>query len=269
MDISITNETDMSVNSAPPESEKKVYSFSRLSAWDSCKLSFRYKYLDGIKGEDNWFSRFGTFAHLIFEMIDRGKMPPRKAWDVWTRHYQKRVLNNGAHEFPWMAKWYDDASNFFFTFKGFRTSAKYIEQYIEIDRGNYILRGYIDRGSDDIGGSVLCDYKSSNPFSTEDVLKKRRQLYLYSAYEKEKAGSFPKELIFLFFRKNEYLRIPFNEDDYNEAWAWADRTVLEIEEKTACAETEYPPTVSDFFCKTICDYRNTCPFSPNAKYRTR
>lgn len=247
--------------------DKKVYSFSRLSAWDSCKLSFKYKYIDGVQGEDNWFSRFGTFAHLIFELMDRGKIPPHKAWDVWTRHYAKRVLAGGHHEFPWMVKWYDGAADFFFTFRGFRTKAKYIEQYIEIDRGFYTLRGYIDRGSDDTDGSVLCDYKSSNPFSQEDIKKKRRQLYLYSAYELEKTGKFPKELIFLFFRKNEYLRIPFSEAEYNEAWAWADATVKEIEDALGRDDVEYPPTVSEFFCNNICDYRHICKFAPKNRGR--
>jgi hypothetical protein len=228
--------------------------------WDSCKLSYRYRYIDKIPGHGNWFSSFGTFAHLILELVDRGKIRPEDAYKVWVSHYGKRVLSQHPHSFPWMLKWYDGVSDFFFSFKGWRTKATHIEHYIEVDRGSYILRGYIDRGSIDSDGRViLTDHKSSNPFTKEDLAKKRRQLYLYSAHIKEETGNFPSKLIFNFFRKGEFITIPFNESEYNEAWAWADATVAEIEKAIADTDTEYPASPSPFFCQNICDFRATCP----------
>jgi len=230
--------------------------------WDTCKLSYKYKYIDGLQGEENWFSAFGTFAHLIFELVDRGKIKPSDAYNVWTKYYPKRVFQKHGHAFPWMLKWYDEASDFFFTFKGWRTKAKYVEQYIEIDQWDYILRGYIDRGSIDSDGRViLTDHKSSNLFSQEDLAKKRRQLYLYSTYIAQTTGEFPSKLIFNFFRKKDFITINFNESEYKEAWDWAHKTVAEIEYAISNPDFDYEPKVDKFFCKNICDFRFQCPYN--------
>lgn len=239
--------------------EKKTYSFSRLSMWDGCKLSFRYKYVDKIEGHDNWFSAFGTLAHEIFEKVDRGEMKPEDAWTYWTSKYPELVLRDHPHTFGWQNKWYDQTSYFFLSFKGWRTPARKIEEYIEIDRGDYILRGYIDRASLDNDGWVITDHKSSNPFSVEDLLKKRRQLYLYAEAIRQTEGEFPKRLVFNFFRKKQFLVIDFNEAEFYEAWAWADATVREIENAEKDPSFDYYPTVSPFFCKNICDFRAICP----------
>ncbi len=240
-------------------SEKKVYSFSRLSAWDTCKLAFRYKYVDNIDGHDNWFSAFGTLAHHIFESVDKGEMRPEDAWGYWTSKYPELVLQEHPHTFGWQVKWYDEASDFFFSFKGWRTPAKKVEEYIEIDNGDYILRGYIDRASLDTDGWVITDHKSSNPFSAEDLKKKRRQLYLYAEAIRRTEGVFPKRLVFNFFRKKQFLVINFSEAEFYEAWAWADSTVHEIEEAIVTEGYDFNPTISPFFCKNICDFRAICP----------
>jgi hypothetical protein len=80
-------------------------------------------------------------------------------------------------------------------------------------------------------------------------------MYLYSAAVKERFGVFPKNLIFMHFRQNAPVIIPFKEADYFEAWDWAAKTVAEIE----AYEGDYPLTDNKYFCKAICNYRNDCP----------
>jgi hypothetical protein len=175
----------------------------------------------------------------------------------WLARYRKEVLLGAeSHEIPWMDNWCNDACKFFANFKGWRTEAVWIEEHIEIDRGTFKFQGYVDRLSVLPSGDYsMQDYKCSKVYTGETLREKARQMYLYSAAVKERFGVFPKNLIFMHFRQNAPVIIPFKEADYFEAWEWAAKTVAEIE----AYEGDYPLTNNGYFCKAICNYRNDCP----------
>lgn len=235
-----------------------TYSFSRLTSWNTCKGAWNRNYNLNDKGEDNWFSRFGTLAHDIFEKVDRKELHPRHIWQEWfTRYPQEVLLGENSHEFPWMEKWYNEALEFFLKFKGWRTKAVWIEEHIEVEHnGLFKFQGYVDRLSILPSGDYsMQDYKCSKVYTGETLREKARQMYLYSAAVKERFGVFPKNLIFMHFRQNAPVIIPFKEADYFEAWDWAAKTVAEIE----TYEGDYPLTDNGYFCQAICNYRNSCP----------
>ena len=177
------------------------------------------------------------------------------------------------HEVEWQNKWCEEATRFFLSFKGWRTEAIWIEEHIEIDTEahfgkidfgvqTYIqnfpfkFQGYVDRLSILPSGDYsIQDYKCSKVYKGETLKEKARQMYLYSAAVKERFGVFPKNLIFMHFRQNAPVIIPFKEADYFEAWDWAAKTVADIE----AYEGDYPLTDNGYFCKAICNYRNSCP----------
>jgi RecB family exonuclease len=243
----------------------KVYSFSRLTTWNTCKGGFHRKYNLNDKGEDNWFSRFGTLAHDIFEKVDRKEIPASQSLKEWAARYDEEVLLGAeAHEEPWMDNWLKDACRFFAEFKGWRTEAVWIEEHIEVEsdyhfKGQYFpfkFQGYVDRLSRLPNGDFsMQDYKCSKPYKGTDLKEKQRQMYLYSAAVKERFGVFPKNLIFMHFRQNAPVIIPFKESDYLEAWEWAAKTVAEIE----TYEGDYQLTDNGYFCQSICNYRKDCP----------
>jgi RecB family exonuclease len=234
-----------------------TYSFSRLTSWNTCKGAWNRNYNLNDKGEDNWFSRFGTLAHDIFEKVDRKEIPASEAKNQWlTRYTAEVLLGADSHEVPWMENWCKDAFKFFALFQGWRTEAVWIEEHVEIDRGTFKFQGYVDRLSILPSGDYsMQDYKCSKVYTGETLREKARQMYLYSAAVKERFGVFPKNLIFMHFRQNAPVTIPFKEADYFEAWDWAAKTVAEIE----AYEGDYPLTDNGYFCKAICNYRNSCP----------
>jgi RecB family exonuclease len=232
-----------------------TYSFSRLSSWNTCKHAWNNQYNLNDRGEDNWFSRFGTLAHDIFEKVDRKEIKPEDALPNWVLKYEPEVLQGNPHEFKWMDKWQSEAEAFFRGFKGWRTEPVWIEKHVVLERDGYNFQGYVDRLSRMPDGTLaMQDYKCSNVYEGEKLREKARQMYLYSAGVHQEFGEFPKKLIFYHFRKKAPVIIPFNGEAYEEAWEWADRTVNEIE----AYEGNYPMQDNGFFCQAICNFRNTC-----------
>ena len=241
----------------------QTYSFSRLTTWHSCKLSFQRQYVLGHKGEDNWFSRFGTLAHDIFEKVDRGLLLPEGSFQEWISRYDSEVLLGGEHEEKWMDGWQRDAEKFFAGFKGWKSNPIWIEEHVHV-RSSYehngesipfMFQGFVDRlGMTADKGFSMQDYKCSKVYTGATLKEKQRQMYLYSAAVKNRLGEFPKTLIFYHFRQKVPVTIPFNMDDYKEAWEWAANTVREIE----TYEGDYPLTANGYFCKAICNFRNDC-----------
>jgi len=232
--------------------EKPTFSFSRLSSWDTCKHAWKRNYIEGDRGEDNFFSRFGTLAHSIFERVDRGLIRPEGAFQEWISRYDAEV---GAHEQKWMDNWQRDAEKFFVGFTGWRTEAVWVEEHFVLDMGTYNFQGYVDRlGRSSNGDLILTDYKCAKPYEGTNLKEKARQLYLYSGAVHEKFGEWPKKLIFFHFRQNLPLIIPFNANGLAEAVEWADRTVADIQAYSG----NYPMRDNGYFCQAVCGYRNSC-----------
>jgi len=243
-----------------------TYSFSRLTSWWNCKEAWKRSYIDLDKGEDNWFSRFGTLAHDIFEKVDLGKILPQDAHVEWSSRYSAEVLlGKDSHEVYWMDNWKADADRFFKGFSGWRTKAIWIEKhvlvedsYVDADGNNvpFKFQGFVDRMSQLTNGAYsVQDYKCSKPYEGKNLSEKVRQMYLYARPVKEEFGEFPSKLIFFHFRQNAPVVVPFKMEAYEEAWQWVRDTVAEME----TYEGDFPLTDRGYFCKAICNYRNSCP----------
>jgi len=232
--------------------DKPTFSFSRLSSWDTCEHAWKRNYLEGDRGEDNFFSTFGSLGHDIFEKVDKGLIRPQEAYNEWASRYEAEVV---AHTEKWMDNWKRDGDNFFKQFTGWRTEPVWIEEHFVLDMGTYNFQGYVDRlGKAPNGDLILTDYKCAKPYEGTNLKEKARQLYLYSKAVHEKFGEWPKKLIFFHFRQNLPLIIPFKMADFEEALNWADRTVADIQNYSG----DYPMRDNEYFCKAVCGYRNTC-----------
>ena len=78
-------------------------------------------------------------------------------------------------------------------------------------------------------------------------------MYSYAVYKK--FGELPKKLYFNMFRTDELIEIPFNNDDYNEAYQWLVKSVDEIENCFDFSELE---DKTDFYCMNFCPIREQC-----------
>lgn len=232
--------------------EPRTYSFSRLSSWDTCKHAWKRNYIEGDKGEDNFFNTFGTLAHSIFERIDRGELEPRFAFDEWSTRYDVEVV---PHTEKWMDNWRREGDRFFLNFKGWRTEPVWVEHHFVLDMDGYRFQGHVDRlGRAANGDLILTDYKCAKPYEGTNLKEKARQMYLYAEAVRQEFHKWPTKLIFFHFRQNLPVIIPFKLDDFEEAMDWADRTVADIEAYSG----SYPMQDNGYFCQAVCGYRNTC-----------
>jgi RecB family exonuclease len=231
---------------------KNTYSFSRITSWKTCKYGWFLNYEKKNRGEDNFFNTFGTLGHDVLEKVDRKKITPAQAFQEWESRYDKEVVGI-THK--WMNNWKSDADRFFQDFKGWKTEAVWIEEHVFVERPNYTFQGFVDRmGRTKSGDLIMTDYKCAKPYTGATLKEKARQMYLYAQAVKEKFGEYPSKLIFFHFRQNHPQIIPFKMEDLEEAWAWADKMVAEIE----TYEGNFPMTDNGYFCEAVCGFRNTC-----------
>lgn len=147
-----------------------------------------------------------------------------------------------------------------FKVQGFPKRSSSVEREINLDIDGRPFVGYIDletRAKE--GYTQIIDHKLSKKFSKADLKKKQRQMYLYSIDHEKTFGAPPKELIFNFYSTGEYLIIPFNKEDQQEAYDWALETIIKIENKD-WNSGEFKTSSSKFFCDNLCGFRNNCNF---------
>ena len=117
------------------------------------------------------------------------------------------------------------------------------------------------------GKYILCDHKSSTikklksgKISKSDqahFLAFCRQQYLYSKAVMEEFGDgCVKELWWNMFKDQDWIKIPFDRDEYQEAQTWALDTIHRIER-----ETEWMPNPESFYCWNLCGLQY-CDYKP-------
>ena len=144
-----------------------------------------------------------------------------------------------------------------------------VEKKVEFKIDKYPFIGFIDLFLQDPtdGKFILCDHKSSSikilksgaisKSDQEHFLDFKRQQYLYCKPIIEEYGDgCIKELWWNMFRDRNWIKIPFDKNEYQEALDWALNTIHEIEN-----ETEWLPNSDFFYCNYLCGI-NGCEYKP-------
>lgn len=232
---------------------KPTRSFSQLSSFEECNLSYYYSKIEKVEQKDNIYSHAGTLGHTIFELMDKGEID--NPVEYWTNHFEDYTPQT-FFEQQQAVKIYHSCLNFFETFKGWRTKPLGLEEPFNLDFDEFFFRGYIDRYSLQGTDYHIQDYKISNPYVGKDLQKKLKQLYLYSAHIKEKHGKYPKYLTFFFFKTGTYFTETFSLTKFRKAVDWSKKInnlILQATEKN-----EFNGNKQFFFCNNICSYRENC-----------
>ena len=82
----------------------------------------------------------------------------------------------------------------------------------------------------------------------------KRQQYLYCVPFVE-SGQKIGALSWNMFRMKYIKQIPWDYQEYQESYYWALDQIHKLEE-----ESEWEPTIDFFYCKSLCGYRNNCPY---------
>lgn len=138
-----------------------------------------------------------------------------------------------------------------------------IEKKVEFEINGIPLVGFIDYLGEKDGEIYIVDNKSRDlkPRSNrkqptandKEIDEMLRQLYIYSAAIKQEYGKFPKSLCFNCFRSGVFIEEPFKEEAYNEAIAWAEKTIEDIKDTD-----DFYPNIEFFNCLYICGFKDDC-----------
>lgn len=233
------------------------YSYSRLTRFEECPLSFMRRYLeDETEGKSHGITEFGLFMHKIMEKYALGKLKPEDLVAYYTKHVKEAVKSDTTlHMSATFTKdlydlYYEGFLQFLINFDGFDDGLiiKDVEKKVSLKYKDFELVGVIDLILEDANGDIyILDHKSKNKFkSKKEQAQYARQLYIYAYFVKEVYGKYPKGLLFNMMRGT-VVRIPFKEDDMFAALTWVEDTVAEIRDTIT-----YKANPDTFFCMNWC-----------------
>lgn len=251
--------------------ELMIWSFSRLNAFYNCPYEWKRKYLDGEKGEDSFYSEFGSLIHHVWEKYAKGKVARDELVSYydskWGKYIKHDLMNGDEIDFEKEQGYYDTGVNHLenqlpdlsrFEILG-------VEKKVSFEVNGYEMVGYIDLLLKDkeTGEITIWDHKSSamkfkkngEPYKADAQHWKdfQRQLYLYSIPVLEEYGRVD-YLSWNLFRQGYVKTIPWNKEDFEEAKTWALNTIAAIEQ-----EENWEPKEDFFYCRNLCGYRDSCP----------
>ena len=244
----------------------ETYSYSKIKMFHNCKKAFYVRYFENPKELlSHGTSEFGSFVHEILEKYEKGELQIYEMMPYYIEHYDENVHSsfvlNMSKDFSrdFSDSYYAAGLKYLEGFDGFPDfdiiQAEY-EFTIPIEN-KFNFTGKIDLiARDKEGNLIILDHKSKSKFkSKKELAEYAKQLYLYSYAVYKKFGELPKKLYFNMFRTDELIEIPFNNDDYNEAYQWLVKSVDEIENCFDFSELE---DKTDFYCMNFCPIREQC-----------
>ena len=246
-----------------------VWSFSRLTAFDQCKYGWKRHYIDCEDGENNFAAENGLAVHQTLEEYLNGKVD---LWDL-PAVYDEKFNELVVHDAPYnkyvdlAEKTYNECREYFENFQGL--DPKYEVLGVELQEnfkvGDYNFIGFIDvlLRDRETGEITISDHKShvfkflkSGSVSKSDIPALetyKKQLYLYAVSVLEKYGRVD-YLRWNLFRQRRDLIVPFKQEEFDAAKAWA----LDIIERIK-VEEEFPELdTPDYYCQNLCDFRIEC-----------
>lgn len=248
-----------------------IWSFSRVNAAYGCLYNFYLTYIEGHEGLTNAYAQFGTLCHETLEKFLKEEL------DIFTvsQYYQDNYNEYVTCNFPpnkyvdLGEKTYNQGLDYFnnlnFDFDKYEVLG--VEQELNFNVGKYPFHGYADAIYRDrtTGDIILRDHKTASfKYLKDGSVSKtnadhfrdfRRQEYLYCIPLIEEYGKVD-YLSWNMIRDQREIKIPFNEDEFNEAKEWAITTIEVLENELLWL----PDTASSYKCNVICDQRNLCTY---------
>lgn len=242
-----------------------TFSYSRLTAFDSCRYKWLMKYIFGIaKVDDGFFSSYGTFMHDILAKFYRGEGDADALVSYYLENYFAQVTGKpqkNSTAINYFNAGLDAIANLQSTDK----EVLGVEKEVHWILGGRKYIGYIDLVLRDDDGIIILDHKSRDlkPRTTrkkptkgdEELDNYLRQLYLYAIPIQEQYGVFPTSLQFNCYRTQALIKEPFDMEVFEATKKWAIAKANEIE-----CNSDWSPTMDYFGCKYLCDTKHECEY---------
>lgn len=244
-----------------------TWSFSRLNSFYNCPYEWKLRYIDCNKSENGFFGEYGSLIHKILEKYEKGELSLFELNDYYEEHFSESV----PHDAPpnkyvdikqsYYEKGLDYFNNIDLDLDKYEVLGVEKEVRFQIAGKDFV--GYIDLllKEKEKGKIIILDHKSASikilkngkvsKSDQEHVREFIRQLCLYAIPIIEEYGHVD-ELWWNLFKDKNWLKMPFNKEDYDEAIQWAEDTLKLIE-----TEKEWlPNNSSSYYCNYLCGQRN-------------
>lgn len=242
-----------------------TFSYSRLTAYDSCKYKWLMKYiLEVPQTGQSFFSSYGSFAHDILAKFHRGEGDANALAAYYLENYFSQVVGSPLRN--------STAINYFHAGLDMASALSpdhkevlQVEQEAHWVLGGRDYIGYIDLVQRDAAGITILDHKSRDlkPRSNrkrhtktdQELDEYLRQLYLYAIPVMEMYGEYPSFLQFNCYRTGVQIKEPFCKRDFERTKQWAIERANEIEQND-----DWSPTMDFFGCRYLCDVNSECEY---------
>lgn len=258
------------------------YSFSRLDSFHNCKRSYYNSYILGDRGADNIYSFFGTIAHDLTQRMMKGELTNAEAVEELLDDFDSMEMLGLSFPSEQIENNYKEClTHFMENYKPSKFDF-HIEDYIEIEIGGTLVRGYVDAWWEDGGYIYVEDLKTSTKFSAKDLPKKSMQLVLYGRALNEKYGK-PIKLRFNMLKyvtnhrgtlidRNKikpsdeivldgFVDVVYNDDMVASLEKYVKETVSQINDLDPDSIWDWKMSKdpkTDFFCINLCTHREKC-----------
>jgi putative RecB family exonuclease len=246
-----------------------MYSHSKLSSFEQCKLRYKFRYIDKIKPEieKSIEAHLGTAVHSalewLYKQVQENKIPEIDDLLVtyteeWQKEFSPGILIVKKHltSQDYYNKGIKFLIDYYFTNKPFDENTLELEKRIFLNlTDQHKLQGYIDRLTYNLQTNEyeIHDYKTANSLPSQKKIDNDRQLALYSIAIKEIFGQEKKvSLIWHYLNFNQKI-ISKRTDQQLEQLK---KDIIELINKIE-STTEFPATNS-ILCNW-CEFKTLCP----------
>ena len=232
------------------------YSYSKLTRFEDCPLSYMRKYLDEEVPDSHGITECGLFMHHILEEYEKGNMQLDELVPYYEENFDKQVVSTMRLQMSetfskdMYGLYYNDCLEYLKNFTGIPNCKTIVdvEKEFHLPYNDYSITGKIDLiFRDNDNKLIVLDHKSKKKFkSKKDQAHYARQLYLYAWACKSLYGTYPDVLMFNMLR-GEPIYIEFDADSMQEALDWFDDTVKQIRNAIT-----FDANVGTFYCNAFC-----------------
>jgi DNA helicase-2/ATP-dependent DNA helicase PcrA len=193
-------------------------SYSALSSYENCPLSYRFQYVDGLEVEPTPYLSFGKSLHAALEWLYGRSTPEPPSLEGFLSYldtcWSSEGYANPDEERSFLGHGREMLTRFYYTnIENFRLPVA-VEERFEIDKGDFVLSGVIDRVDRNPDGSYeIIDYKTGRRLPEVRRLREDLQLPIYQLACREIWGITPSKLSFYYLAHNQrYSTRPYDEN---------------------------------------------------------
>lgn len=255
-----------------------MYSASKINSFNTCKLKYKYQYIDRIDSDVETIERFlGSVVHEVLEhfynLVKGGKVESidwilDKYREIWSKKYNNdiKIVKKQFTAIDYFKKGGKSIRDYYEKYDPFDQTkiigTESFERFkVESGKDKYDFCGILDRldWNDKDKIYEIHDYKASNSLLTQEKADKDWQLGLYYiALIKKWPDANNAKLIWHYLFFNKEVVSSREKGDIKELQK---DIILKVKEIESCKE--FPPQKSAL-CNW-CDYQNICPLWTHPK----